>query len=140
MTAAAVIEGMVDAGTTLGTAMTNARQSNPTLSWTTFLTTTAFSAAYAAVAPTLEGLIESSVNSALTDIRTKQASLLGGGAVTDLSPGLLPAYSALLDVENQLMSRYAANFGRTADCLAWLVDDALPILIKAAPIVLPLLL
>ena len=46
----------------------------------------------------------------------------------------------MLDVENQLMRKYAANFGKTAEWVSWIVDDALPDLIKVATVVIPLLL
>jgi serine/threonine-protein kinase len=51
----------------------------------------------------------------------------------------LAQYDALLDVENQLMHKYAANAAKTSDWVSWLVDDALPDLFKLVSIASPLL-
>ena len=57
-----------------------------------------------------------------------------------LSTDKLAQYDALLDTENLLMRKFAANAGKTAEWVSWLVDDALPDLIKVAKVVVPLLL
>ena len=74
------------------------------------------------------------------EIRAKQVALLAGKSVMELPTDKLAQYDALLDVENQLMRKFAAGSGKTEEWVSWLVDDALPVLIKVAKVVIPLLL
>jgi hypothetical protein len=140
MNAIGVVEGLIKAGTTIKDAWTNAKQRDPSMNWEKFITSSELGTAYEQVSGILNGLTQPAVDGALKEIRTKEAALLNGQSVMDLSADKLAQYDALLDVENQLMRKYAANFGKTADWVSWIVDEALPDLIRVAKVVVPLLL
>jgi hypothetical protein len=140
MSAIDTITNLIKAGTAFKDGWTSAKQADPSLTWESFITSSQFTTAYGKSQSILDTLLQPALDQALVDIRTKEAAILNGGSVTDLSVDKLTQYSALLDVENQLMSKYAANFSATAAWTQWLVDTALPDLIKVAGIVLPILL
>jgi hypothetical protein len=140
VSAITVIEGLIKAGTTIKDAWTTARKGDPELGWEKFILSKEFSGAYAQVSGILDGLTQPEVDKALAQIRAKETALLNGQSVMDLPTEKLTQYDALLDVENQLMRKYAANAAQTVDWVSWIVDDALPVLIKVAKVVLPILL
>ena len=140
MSAINVVEGLIKTGTMMKDAWTKSKQRDPNIDWQHFVASDEFSSAYSHVSSILDGLTQPAVNQALSEIRAKQTALLEGQSVMALSNEKLSQYDALLDVENQLMRKYAANAGKTAEWVSWLVDDALPHLIKVAKVVLPLLL
>jgi hypothetical protein len=139
MSALDVVEALIQVGTTLKDAWNDAKQSDPSMDWTKFITSSEFTAAYASIEPVLDGLTQPAVTQALTEIRARQATLLAGNSVMSLSSARLAQYDALLDVENQLMRKYAANATKTSDWVSWIVDDALPDLFKVISIAVPLL-
>lgn len=140
MSATEIVENLIKAGTTVKDAYSKAKQRDATTTWETFLNTPEAATAQGQVASILKSLTQPNVNKALGDVRGKMTALLAGKSVVELPTDKLAQYDALLDVENQLTRKYAANFGMTAEWVAWLVDDALPNLIKVAKVVLPLLL
>lgn len=84
------------------------------------------------------GMTQAAISNALTAIRAKQAGLLNGSTVFLIPVSKVPQYTALLDVENILVSKYAALADNHAGWTTWLVDTALPELLRLAPLVLPL--
>lgn len=140
MTAIAVVEGLIKSGTTIKDAWSKAKQRDPAMDPQKFIASDELKGAYGQVASILNGLTQPAVDKALGELRAKQVALLAGKSVMELPTDKLAQYDALLDVENQLMRKYAANAGMTAEWVSWLVDDALPMLIKVAKVVLPLLL
>jgi hypothetical protein len=140
MSAIAVIEGLIKVGTTIKDAFITAKKNDASTTWETFIVSNEFTVVYGQVSGLLNNLSQPQVTSALEQIRGKEVALLGGQSVMDLSTEKLAQYDALLDVENQLMRKYAANAGKNVEWVSWLVDDALPILIKVAKVVLPILL
>lgn len=139
MSALDVVEALIQVGTTLKDAWNDAKQSDPSMDWTKFITSSEFTAAHASIGPVLDGLTQPAVTQALTEVRAKQATLLAGKSVMSLSSAQLAQYDALLDVENQLMRKYATNATKTSDWVSWIVDDALPDLFKVLSIMAPLL-
>ena len=140
MSAIQVVEGLIKAGATLKDAWIDAKERDHSIDWQRFVASDEFSAAYREVSGILDSLTQPAVNQALSEIRGKQKALLGGQSLMAVSTEKLAQYDALLDVENQLMRKFAANAGKTAEWVSWIVDDALPHLIKVAKVVLPLLL
>jgi len=72
-------------------------------------------------------------------IDQKQTALLGGGTLADLPTAKLIQFSELGNVKVILAGKQVAA-AMNPKFLKWVTDDALPILLKAAPIILPLLL
>ena len=140
MSAINVVENLIKAGTTLKDAWNDAKQRDPSMDHEKFISSPELTKAYGSIATILDGLTQPNVTQALVEVRAKQAALLGGKSVIDLSTDKLAQYDALLDVENQLMHKYAANTSKTSDWVSWIIDDALPAVIKVAQVVLPLLL
>lgn len=140
MSATEIVENLIKAGTTVKDAYSKAKQRDATVTWQTFLGTDEAKKAEGDVSSLLKGLTQPNVTKGLGEVRTKMTALLGGKSVVELPTDKLAQYDALLDVENQLTRKYATNYGMTAEWVAWLVDDALPNLIKVAKVVLPLLL
>lgn len=140
MSAIDVVEGLVKAGTTIKDAWTKAKQRDAGMDAAKFVASDELKAAYGQVATLVNGLTQQAIDKALAEVRGKQVALLGGKSVMELATDKLAQYDALLDVENQLMRKWAANAGMTVDWVSWLVDEALPVLIKVAKVVVPLLL
>ncbi len=140
MSATRTIEGLILAGTSIKAAWATARQNDPDMDWQAFIGSNEFNAAYGEVAQILSQLTRAEVDKALGEVRAKQAALLNGQSIMNLPTEKLAQYDALLDTENLLMRKYAANFAKTAEAVEWLIDDALPTLLKVVRIVLPLLL
>jgi len=140
MSATEVVEGLIKAGTTIKDGWTKAKQRDATMTWQKFMESPEFAGAFGQASSVINGLTQPAVDQALVEIRAKQAALLGGKSVMELATDKLAQYDALLDVENKLMRKFAAGAGTTAEWVSWLVDDALPVLIKVAAVVIPLLL
>jgi len=140
VSATELVENLIKAGTTVKDAFSKAKQRDATMTWEKFIDSPEASTAQGQLTGVLNGLTQPNVTKALVQVRSKQTALLAGKSVVELPTDKLAQYDALLDVENQLMRKYAADFGMTAECVSWLVDDALPQLIKVAKVVLPLLL
>jgi hypothetical protein len=140
VSATEVVENLMKAGTTIKDGWSKAKQRDATMTWTKFMDSAEFTGAFGQASSAIDALTQPAVTKALVDIRTKQGALLAGKSVMELPTDKLAQYDALLDVENQLMRKFATNTGRTEEWVSWLVDDALPVLIKVAKVVLPLLL
>jgi hypothetical protein len=69
----------------------------------------------------------------------KQQALLGGKTLAEMPTDKLIQYGELGNVKVVLNANKVAK-AMNADFASWLVDDALPVLLKAAPVVIPLLL
>lgn len=140
MSAGAVIEGLLQVGATVKDAWTKAKGKDEKTTWKKFLASTEFDAAYKSVSTILKGLTQKTITAALQAVRDKEKALLAGKSVMDLSIEKLAQYDALLDVENQLMRKFAANVTKRDQWITWLIDDGLPVLIRVGKVVIPLLL
>src|SRR5262249_31591624 len=106
--------------------------------WTTFLGSPEFKSIEGTVGQLLGALKKSDVGDTIKALGEKQEALKGGKALADLPTDKLIQYTELGNVKlvlagEQVATAMNANFGN------WLVSDALPVLVKAAPLVLPLL-
>lgn len=140
MNAVEVVESLVKVGAAMKAALTDARSRDADMDWDKFILSDEFSKAYAHVAPILNGLTQANVTSALQRVRAKEAAVLNGQSPIHLSTEKLAQYDALLDVENQLMRKFAANASKSTAWVSWVIDDMLPVLIKVAKVVIPILL
>jgi len=140
MSATEVVEGLIKAGTTIKDGWSKAKQRDAAMTWQKFMDSAEFTTAFGQASSVINGLTQPAVDKALVEIHAKQVALVAGKSVMDLPTDKLAQYDALLDVENQLMRKFAAGSGKTEEWVSWLVDDALPDLIKVAKVVLPLLL
>lgn len=134
-----VVETLIKTGTTVKDAYGKAKARDATMSWEKFLIAPECTGISGQVIAVLQGLTKDAIDKALDEVRTKQTNLLNGLTVVQLSTDKLKQYDALLDVENQLMDKYAANSGWTKEWLQWVTNEALPILMKVAEVALPLL-
>jgi hypothetical protein len=82
---------------------------------------------------------DSDFTNAIAVLEQKQAALLGGGTLASLSTDKLIQYAELGNVRVVLAGKQVAA-AMNPQFLTWLTTDALPILLKAAPLVIPLLL
>jgi hypothetical protein len=99
--------------------------------------------AFKGVASTVAGLAETlagvdDVQPAVDEIDAKQTSLLKGRQLPQLSVDELVQYSALARARLLLTTKALAD-AMTGGFQSWLVDDALPVLVRVVPLVLPLL-
>jgi hypothetical protein len=105
-----------------------------------FLNSGNFTAIESRVDALLAGLQPSDLQDAIRSIRQKEDSFLRGRDITSLSVDELAQFSALSDVEHQLVNRLLKVPPTRNDFLTVLVRDVLPVLATAAKIVVPILL
>src|SRR5262249_53768050 len=99
--------------------------------------------AFRGVAGTVAGLAETlagvdDVRPAVDQIEARQASLLKGRRLPQLPVDARVQYSALARARILLTTK-ALTGAMTSGFQSWLVDDALPVLVRVVPLVLPLL-
>ena len=137
MTAVDTVESLIKLSTIVADAAQ--KKGGPTVDWQTFLTSPEFTGIAGTVAQLLGTLKRTDVQDTITALNDKQQTLLGGKSLADLPTDKLLQYAELGNVKVVLAA------GQVADAMnpkfaSWLVDDLLPVLLKAAPVVLPLLL
>jgi hypothetical protein len=84
-------------------------------------------------------LQQDNVKAAIGEIDGKQKKLLNGRTVGDLRGDELLQYSDLADARLVLATQQLKK-SLDQDVVKWLVNDALPVLVDVAPVVIPLLL
>src|SRR5262245_29029886 len=108
--------------------------------WTSVMSSDAFKGAAGTVAGLAERLAGvDDVQPAVDEIDAKQASLLNGRQLSQLSVEELVQYSALARAR-LLLTTKALTDAMTGGFQSWVVNDALPVLVQVVPIVLPLLI
>ncbi len=136
MTAVDTVENLIKLGTIIADAAQ--KKGGAQVDWQTFLTSPEFTDIAGSVAQLLGTLKKTDVPDTITALNDKQQALLGGKTLVDLPTDKLLQYAELGNVKVVLAA------GQVADAMnpkfaSWLVGDALPVLLKAAPVVLPLL-
>jgi hypothetical protein len=106
---------------------------------TRFLESQAYAEIKASVAKLIAGLPDADIESAINAINEKRKALLGTRAVVDLPNDQMAQYLQLGDARRVLRTKSMA-VAANANFLGWLVNTALPVLLRLAPTVLPLLL
>ena len=134
MTAADTIKSLVKLGVLINDAV-----SAKNTDWATFLK----SADYGTIRSSVEGLAgqlgRGQIDGTIQAINHKQQALLAGRKIEELSTDELVQYSKLGNIKGKLLNS-AADGSNLAVFGQWLLKDALPVLLDAAPIVIPLLL
>jgi hypothetical protein len=139
MNAVETIESLIKLGTLIGVAAGDAKSKNDKMDWGEFIESDAFKSISGAVEKLLNGLRQEDIDRTLERLAAKQAALLGSGKLEDLPIDKLIQYAQLSDASILLRAKKVA-IAANPPFLAWLVDEALPVLTKVAPTVLPLIL
>jgi hypothetical protein len=135
MNAATVVSNLVALGVQVKNAWVKSGED-----FGTFLKSAEFGAIEKSVDGLMASLKPSDLNDALRAIRQKEDSFLRGREITSLSVDELAQFSALSDVEHQLVNKLLKLPPTRNDFLTVLVRDVLPVLATAAKIVVPILL
>ena len=103
-----------------------------------FLKSPEFKAIEVSVQSLLGGLTRPNLDEAIAQIDAKRLEIIGSRDESQLSLDEEIRYAALGDSKLVLLGRDLSG-AMNADVVSWLAEDALPLLVKVAPIVLPLL-
>lgn len=139
MNAIDVIQNLIALGTDTRNAYIKAKSSDKSIDWDNFLKSDDFKKVYSDATTFLESLRSSDLQEAIKEVQNKEAALLNGKPIKDLPTDSIIQYHNLLDVEEILVNKEMDQAGKTDAFWQWLTDDALPVLIKVAGIVIPLL-
>ncbi len=134
LTAAQTVEALIK----LGTLITDKK--GPT-DWLAFLSSSDFQSIKDVVDQTAKDLDHNTIQATISTIIEKQQALLAkhGGKLVDLSTDELLQYADLGNLKLKLQGTQGANAGIAAFG-GWLVNEAFPVLLQVAPVVIPLLL
>jgi hypothetical protein len=135
MSAATVITNLVGLGVQVKDAWTKSGKD-----WASFLTSPDFKAIEGSVEQLLASLKPNDLQTALVEVRKKEAAVLNSRNIPQLSLDELTQYHALSDVEHQLVTKLLAAAPNRSGFLEVLVQQVLPALISVAKIVVPLLM
>lgn len=138
MNAADTIETLVKLGVSLKDAFSKATKASGSLDWGAFLGSDAFKAAETEVEGLLGQLTSDDVQGAIVVIRQKEDALRGGKPLSALSTDKLKQYSDLVDAETALADQEVKNIGKNPTFFQVLVNDVLPVLLRVASVVIPL--
>jgi hypothetical protein len=108
--------------------------------WPSFLHSPDFNTMSSSVEALASNLGSTQIQRLKDEISAKQSTILAGRPIEDLPVDELIQYSQLGNVKLKLSASAALNSGNLAAFGSWLAKDALPVLLEAAPIVIPLLL
>jgi hypothetical protein len=137
------VKGTIESLLTLAVAVKHAYKEaaaadkSGSLDWSAFLESPAFAAIESDVERLADKLSASNLDLAIDAVRAKETALLAGQPVARLPPDKLLQYADMIDLEQALVKRRVASIAPTAAALAWLVDDLLSVLVRAARIVIP---
>ena len=134
MSAAKVIQDLLALGVRVKDAWTKSGKD-----WATFLNSAEFREVQSSASAIIASLGPPSLQSAITAVQQKEINLLAGRSILDLSVDELTQFHALSDVGHQLVMKLLKAADQRA-FLTVLVEDVLPVLVKVAKIVVPLLL
>lgn len=138
MNAAELIKALVSFGTSIQDAYVKA-QSTQAISLQEFLKSVDVDRLGASMKNLASSLKKQDVQAAITEIDSKQTALLNGRELTTLSLDELSQYSVLSRARLILTTQKVLNAANPA-FLQWLIDDALPELMRIAPMAVQLLL
>ena len=137
MTAVDTVENLIKLGLIISDAVQKSGGSKG--DWQAFLLSPAFAAIQGSVAQLVGSIQKSDVSNTIKALDDKQTALLGGNSLADLPTDKLLQYAELGNVKVVLAAQQVAD-AMNPKFASWLLDSALPVLVKAAPVVLPLLL
>lgn len=133
MSAVDTIQDLLTLGVQIATAATKSGQTVDS-----FLSSAGFTAIQGSVTSLLESLQPNDLQNAINAIQKKESDLLAGRDITELSVDELTQFHALVNLEQQLVTKLV-NQPNQKSFLSTLVNDVLPTLVQVAKIVIPLL-
>jgi hypothetical protein len=136
MTAVETVENLIKLAAIVSDAVQ--KKGGSSVDWPTFLASQEFKAIEGAVMQLLRSLKATDVAETVNVINEKQQALLGNRSLMDLPTNKILQYAELGNVKVILAAQRVAN-AMDPTFAKWLVDSALPVLVRAAPLVLPLL-
>jgi hypothetical protein len=137
MTAADTIETLIRVGALIKDAARGPSRAS-SIDWGAFLASPEFAGIETAVKSLLDRLGEPEFQDAIRSVEARQRALVGDRKLSDLPLDDLIVYSELGDVRLALTAR-SVEVAATGGFFAWLVHDALPVLLATAKTVIPLL-
>jgi hypothetical protein len=140
MKAAKVIETLLGLGVTVKRAYGLAKAKKTASDWGKFLKSKEFAAIQKDVQALLKSLKSKDIDEALKAVRKKQAQFLSGRRIGQLSAHEIMQFNDLADVEVLLVNKRLKELKASATFLSYLVEDVLPVLLRAAGEVTKLLL
>jgi hypothetical protein len=139
MDAVRTVEAIIKAGLITKSAFERARAADRKVDWKKFVQSADFAAAQESVSEVLKQLTKKDVTSAVQRIRKKQKDFLRGRKISELSIDELLQFGQLADAESILVREEMKQLGASPKFLGWLIDDALPVLVKVAKVVIPII-
>jgi hypothetical protein len=106
--------------------------------WLETLKSDAVKDVYEFVKENLDSIKEEDFEKAIESLTEKQSAIRGNNKIQDLSTDKLIEYSQLGNIKVLLAARQV-KISMENNFLKWVVDDALPVLIKILPVVVSLL-
>jgi hypothetical protein len=135
MSAADTIDRLLRLGATIHDKFDESRESD----FSKFLQSPSYAEIKASVEKLVARLPDAKIEAAIAAINDKRAALLGEKSVADLPNDQLVQYLQLGDARRVLRTKSMAA-AANGEFLGWLVQSALPVLVKIAPVVMTLLL
>lgn len=133
------LERLLRLGGLLKDAIARSTEGGKKFDWATFLESDEYAEIEKDVKDLLSGLTAGELTKAIADIKAKEKALLGDRRLAELETDKLIQYSQLQNTRLMLAAR---NVRVKADqsFFEWLVEDAFPVLLSTARVVLPLVL
>ena len=133
------LETLLRLGGLLKDAISKSTEGGKPFDWKAFFDSDEYAEIEKDVTALLSKLTAGDLSKAIAEIKAKEQALLGGKRLAELETDKLIQYSQLQNIRLVLSARKVrvkANQG----FFEWLVDDAFPVLLSTAKIVLPLVL
>lgn len=139
MNAGDIIKQLLKLGTVIHDAYTKAQTGGGSVDWSTFFGSADFKRIEQTVKDLANQLKPSDIGPAIAELDRKQTALLNGRQLQDLSTAELGDYS-VLSRSRLLLATSNLEAALKPQFWQWVADEALPVLMDLAPVVLTLLL
>jgi len=139
MSANDTIERLLRLGGLLKDAIAKSTEDGKKFDWATFLESDEYGEIEKDVKDLLSGLTAGELTKAIADIKAKEKALLGDKRLAELETDKLIQYSQLQNTRLMLAAR-KVRVKADQSFFEWLVEDAFPVLLSTARVVLPLVL
>ncbi len=133
------LETLLRLGGLLKDAIGKSSEPGKPFSWKKFFESDEYGEIEKDVTDLLSKLTTGDLTKAIADIKAKEQALLGGKRLAELETDKLIQYSQLQNTRLMLSAR-KVRVKANQSFFEWLVDDAFPVLLSTAKIVLPLVL
>jgi hypothetical protein len=133
------LERLLRLGGLLKDAIAESTEPGKKFDWKKFLESDEYGAIEKDVTDLLSGLTAGDLTKAIADIKAKEQALLGEKRLAELETDKLIQYSQLQNTRLMLAAR-KVRVKADQSFFEWLVEDAFPVLLSTARVVLPLVL